>query len=157
MKVKLTEKVRAGAISALDGMRSIVRAEMLTQGEYVENEISNPRRVASLCGGRKHCAVGSLWVGGGIRPKITPGGLIYLPGAEGYLRKDFLRRRPALRTAYNALNEAARDFAEKHDIVLTSFDNGIEGLFENHYGEELTKRDLLAVIAAAKRKVRRAP
>lgn len=154
--MKLTERVRERAISALDGMRSIVRAEMLTQGEYIESEISNPRRLASLCGGRKHCAVGSLWVGGGIRPHVTPGGAVHLPGTSSWEREAFLRRRPALRVAYNALNEAARDFADSHDIALHGFDNGIEGLFENFYGEELTKRDLLAVIAAAKRKVRAA-
>jgi hypothetical protein len=157
---KPTQATKDKAIQALDGMREIVRHEMLTTGTYIEEEISNPRLAKSgaICGGHKHCAIGSLWVGAGIKP-VKQDDCIFLPGADVPSRRDFLKHRPGLKLAYNALNEAASDFMENKEICPAStFDAAIERLFEGCWddGEALTKRDLLGIIAAAKRKVKAA-
>lgn len=153
----MNETTRAKAIAALEGMREIVRREMLTQGIYVDPEVSNPRLVGAICGGRKHCAIGSLWVGGGIKATKEKYG-IALPGTAADERPDFLRHRPGLRAAYDSLNLAAEEFATKHelDLSVNGYKASIESLFEEYYGEELTKRDLLKIISAAKRKVKEA-
>lgn len=153
----MREVTRTKALGALEGMRQIVRREMLARGNYVEDEISNPRLVGALCGGRKHCAVGSLWVGAGVRPRILFGSL-ELPGVLQSHRKRFLRRRPGLRVAYVALNAAAAEFAKRRHLRISDSPHWapIEALFEGYYGSYLTKRDLLSIIAAAKRKVKAA-
>ncbi len=152
------ESTREKALSALDGMREIVRREMLVQGEYVEQYVSEPKFTNALCGGRKHCAIGSLWVGGGVRYERDDFGDVSLPGVLEGFRDDFLRPRHGLRAAYDALNTAAWAFADRHglDLAEMEHDAAIEALFEGWYGNGLTKRDLLAVIAAAKRIVRKA-
>lgn len=153
---KISEATRKQALKALDGMREIVRAEMLIRGEYVEEGISNPARANSLCGGRRHCAVGSLWTGAGVKLR-KKGPFVCLPGVNQHERGDFLLKRHGLRTAYIALNSAAKKFAEKHHIRLdhSSFAAPIEALFEGNYGNHaFEKRELLQVIAAAKREVR---
>jgi hypothetical protein len=157
-----TQATKDKAIQALDGMREIVRHEMLTTGTYIEEEISNPRLAKSgaICGGHKHCAIGSLWVGAGIKP-VKQDTCNFLPGADEVSRPNFLKHRPGLKLAYNALNEAASDFMENKEIwpgPARTFDAAIERLFEGCWddGETLTKRDLLGIIAAAKRKVKAA-
>lgn len=150
----MTNITKNQAIKALEGMRTIVHHEMLMRGAYVDNEISNPRLKGAICGGRKHCAIGSLWVGAGVKPQILPHG-IDLPGTGSEERDEFLRPRHGLRLAYDKLNEAARGFAKDNMIKLRGgeFDADIEQLFEGHYGSTLTKRDMLKIISAAKRKV----
>ena len=160
---KYSEATKAKALAALEGMRQIVRREMLITGTYVDDEVSNPSLTGAICGGRKHCAIGSLWAGGGVKPDITihprwGWESISLPGVSQEQRPEFLRHRPGLRLAYDSLNAAAEAFATKHDLDLEagSFDAAIEGLFEGHYGDRLTKRDLLAIVSAAKRTVAKA-
>lgn len=153
----LSEAIKAKAISALDGMREIARAEMLEPGRYIWVEISNPRRVNAICGGHKTCAIGSLWVGAGIKMDSND----ELPGADQSEREAFLAPRHGLRVAYESLNEAAEAFIAKHpDLrigLAKSFDAPIEQLFEGHYGERrggrLTRGDLLQIISHAKRLV----
>lgn len=157
----MNETTRTKALSALDGMREIVRREMLVVGEYIEPEVSNPRLSNAICGGRKHCAIGSLWAGSGVKAERGEYGLLYLPGSTESERASFLRPRHGLRAAYDALNEAAKAFASRRgwDLSYSEFEAPIEALFEGHYEnaeEPLTKRDLLSVIAAAKRQVKQA-
>lgn len=152
----MNETTRAKALSALEGMREIVRREMLTTGFYVDEEVSNPRLLGALCGGRKHCAIGSLWVGAGIKAKIDEKGVFSLPGTPEWDRNEFLRRRPGLRVAYEQINLAADDFAEKYgyDLEIPPYRAPVEALFETYYENDLTKQDLLKIISAAKRKVK---
>lgn len=153
----ISESTKEKALDSLDGMRQIVRAEMLIQGEYVDDEISNPRRIKSICGGRKHCAIGSLWAGGGVRP-VFRGEMIVMPGVLSFERPTFLRSRHGLRVAYDALNAAARKFADDHGIDLDkdrSHDAEIEELFEGYWEYRIGKRDMLTIIADAKRRVRK--
>lgn len=150
-----SEATRAKALKALDGMREIVRAEMLTAGTYVSSYISNPNRLGSICGGRKHCAIGSLWAGYGVKR----GKYGDMAGTDQDVRAHFLRPRHGLRLAYDALNQAAQEFVTKHDGISPreDFVAPLEALFEGSWDDgDLTKRDLLGIIAAAKRKVRAA-
>lgn len=154
----MNETTRAKALSALDGMREIVRREMLVQGEYVEQDITSPQLSGAICGGRKHCAVGSLWVGAGVKYEKDYDGWITLPGVASFERPDFLRPRHGLRVAYDAINRAAQAFADKNGIDLEEMDltAPIEALFEGHCGNDLTKSDLLKIISAAKREIKAA-
>lgn len=155
-----SESTKVKAIAALEGMRQIVRREMVVAGRYVEDDVSNPRLTKAICGGRKHCAIGSLWAGGGIKARVEDWGHD-LPGADQDERDEFLRHRPALRLAYDSLNAAAETFIAGHgELELdTFFSAPVEALFEGSYGDgdgALTKRDLLAIIATAKRNVAKA-
>lgn len=152
----MNETTRAKALDALEGMRQIVRNKMLITGAYVDEKVSNPRLLGALCGGRKHCAIGSLWAGAGIKAKISDGSAFFLPGTPEWDRKEFLRRRPGLKVAYEQINLAADDFAEKngYDLEISSYGAPLEALFETHYENDLTKQDLLKIISAAKRKVK---
>lgn len=152
----MTESTKAKALDALEGMRQIVRREMVITGSYVEDEISNPNLIGAICGGRKHCAIGSLWAGAGIRPTVNEWS-VHLPGV-GEPREGFLRHRHGLRLAYDSLNAAAQELADRRGLRLeVTWESQAEGLFEGHYdADRLTKRDLLAVIAAAKRRVKAA-
>lgn len=167
---RISETTRAKALKALDGMATIVKAERLERGVYVSDEVVDPRRAGALCQGRNYCAIGSLWVGAGIRPTIgrwvdldeRPRVTVSLPGAalteKG--RAEFMRRRPGLRVAYQALNAAADDYIERRNIdrqelleaVGDDFEASIELLFEGD--EDLGRTELLKIINSAKRKVR---
>lgn len=159
-----SERTRTKALSALDGMRSIVRREMAAPGNYVSNDVIRPELEGALCGGRTHCALGSLWAGYGIKLERTYHDDVFMPGVIECDRPRFLRNRPGLRAAYEALNASAAAFAEKHGMDLREptgrqclvFESAAEHLFEGYYGSSLTKRDLLAVIASAKRKIKAA-
>lgn len=154
----MSPKTKQQAIDALNGMATIVRAEMVEQGIYISEEIVDPDRADAICGGRKACAIGSLWLGGGIKPDILegPSGEIWdvrLPGTEQSDRNDFLHPRHGLRVAYNALNESAEAYMERHNPSLdTQFDAPIERLFE---GGDVQKDDLLKIIRSAKERIRR--
>ena len=163
MPRKISESTKTKALSALDGMRKIVQHEMLARGVYVTEDIENPHlaQAGAICGGRQHCAIGSLWVGGGIKYTFSSYGEITLPGVQQHERKKFLSHRPGLRLAHRALNEAAETFSQKYGLddderADTFFEDPIERLFEGFYGSELTRRDMLNIISAAKRKVKAA-
>jgi hypothetical protein len=154
----MTAKIKEKAIAALEGMAQIARHEMLTQGSYIDTEVSNPRlaKAGAICGGRKHCAIGSLWTGYGV-PLKWIGSYVFLPGVVEAERADFMRNRPALRAAYDALNAAAVSFADRRSLHLDSqWESAAEALFEGHYQVDVDKRDMLRVIASAKRRVRNA-
>lgn len=152
----MNTKTKESALDALEGMRQIVRREMLIAGCYIDDEISNARlaRSEAICGGRKHCAIGSLWAGYGVKPKWR-NGYLYLAGVERDIRNRFTKTRPGLRVALDALNAAANQFAEKNGIrIYGIYNDSIEDLFEGHYGNKLTKRDLLNIISTAKRNIK---
>ena len=162
----VSERTKQQAIDALNGMATIVRAEMIERGEYVSEELVNPNRVGQICGGHRACAVGSLWLGGGIKPDIEKkAGVeiwVDLPGTSPGEREDFLRPRHGLRTAYEALNDAATSYMARHHIAreymsdwAREFDAPIESLFEDEI-IGLSKKDLLGIIKSAKERVRRA-
>ena len=156
------------AVTALDNMKEIVKNDMLEQGVYVTEEVVNEKLAeqGAICGGHRACAVGSLWIGYGIRLE-GPQGEKELPGTndsraydwqsgrrEPSERQEFLRTRPGLRLAYDALNEAADKYVEKReleDYLDNSFDASIEALFEGTYGEKVHRKDMLQIINNAKR------
>lgn len=169
-----SEKTKRQALTALDNMRSIVHNEMLIAGSYIDDEITNEELAAegAVCGGRKHCAIGSLWVAAGVRYTKTEwplygGGVrvtLDLPGVTEPEREDFLRHRPALKLAYDCINASAKAYAEKkglpfrpEDPWLETFDAAVEALFEGNWDEgRIDKKDLLKVISGAKRRVKAA-
>lgn len=154
------------ALDALEGMRQIVDAEMLVHGQYFTDDV-DPLKAANVCGGRKYCAIGSLWAGAGVPIKRMvekdPDGdwdYLALPGVEQEDREGFLRRRPALRAAYNALNDAAFSYALKHGLTnkmrpKAEFEAPVEALFESRK-VTIGRNELLEIIASAKRKVKAA-
>lgn len=151
------------AIETLEGMRQIVKNDMLTRNEYVSQTIVN-RKLAeqgAVCGGRKACAIGSMLLGYGVEPKRDGWGSVSLPGAHS--PKSYSATRPALRAVLNALNAEATAFIENNPKVKQSFnrrrvefDQPIEQLFEGAYGTRLVDRDtMLKLITRAKQRIRR--
>ncbi len=94
-----------------------------------------------------------------------------LPGTSaGASRIAFLKDRPALKLAYDALNDVAQKYVDKNGIDLIevselgAFHGAMERLFESsnsdkRYPEDdplLERDDLLKIIKKAKRKIREA-
>lgn len=148
----MNEKVRAKALDSLDRMAEIVRAEMLETGFYVDPEITRPSRVNAPCGGRKVCAIGALYAAYGAPYKDL------LNEASPTSRTSYMRNRPALRAAYEALNEGARRLAQRRRVWLPdrSLDGDLENLFEVEWNATLDRRSLLGVISSAKRRIKAA-
>jgi hypothetical protein len=124
------------ALDALEGMRQIVRREKIVFGEYCEPGQENPN---TPCGGHRYCAVGSLWVGYGIKPKVHHDpdlGHEYdhaiLPGSGAHRREEFVKNRPGLRLALEHLNASAERVAPAYGVGLedAEFNDAIEVLFE---------------------------
>lgn len=153
------------AVRALDNMKVIVKNDMLEQGVYLTEEVVDPKLAerGAVCGGHKACAVGSLWLGYGIKmqgPKderILPGVYVNTYGSEDLVDRDtFLKSRPGLKLAYDALNEAADKFIDKNDLendLDHSFGAKIEALFEGTYDEKVHRKDMLQIINNAKRNI----
>lgn len=119
------------ALRALAGMRTIIENEMLCHGVYVSDEVEDPEKAGQLCGGRHMCAVGSLWVGGGVKVIIDPTWHdAQLPGTESDDRDDFLKHRPGLRLAYEAMNAAAKEWADAHGVYVVDEDMTYLGYME---------------------------
>lgn len=159
------------AVKALDNMKEIVKNDMLEQGVYITESVVDQRLAeqGAICGGRKACAIGSLYIGYGIRPDIEDG-YAKLPGVDDTRyywtggpnkpseRESFLKTRPGLRLAYDALNDAADKFVEKRDDIDEgdlddTFTASIEALFEGTYGEKVHRKDMLQIINNAKRSI----
>lgn len=165
------ESTKEQALEALTGMATIVKREMLVRGSYVGDRVVNKKLAeeGAICQGRKYCAVGSLWVGAGIKPKVTSFGYARLPGVFEHERDRFITHRPGLKLAYEKVNEAARDYARKNGIedILDRtpkyragpWEAEIEALFESKSrrpGAKVGRPELLQIINSAKRKVRAA-
>lgn len=119
------------APTTLDNMVLIVEAEMLIHLDYVTNEVMDQERErkGAICGGRKACAIGALWLAHGIKPEVwgdDDEAMAQLPGITYDERLSFMLDYPELRKAYDALDSAAE---EKADAIAQR--NGAEriGLF----------------------------
>src|SRR3954470_14749062 len=72
------------ALKALAGMQEIVEHDMLIHGEYATGVVDDELAAeGAICGGRKYCAVGALWVGGGVSMRNDGWGY-KLPGVNAY-------------------------------------------------------------------------
>lgn len=101
----------AKALDTCDGVIEIAKNEMLIPGEYISTDIVDPglKAKGAVCGGHHACLVGSEYLAYGVRINAKD-----FPGFSWYLRKEFMRNRPGLRLAYDAINEAAHRYALKH-------------------------------------------
>ncbi len=124
--------IKQGALNALDGMQQIVEHERLIKGAYVSAYASAPE-LKSLCGERRYCAIGALWIGAGERP-VTKSDEVVLPGIEQREREAFLADRPALGKAYTTLNLAARNYIKRNEISDDDYpfawNSELEAIFE---------------------------
>jgi hypothetical protein len=149
------------ANKALDGLEVIVRNERFVHGEYITQDV-DPMHSGAACKGHKACLLGSLWIGAGVPIKrFAHSRAAFLPGlTDGAPRDEFLRYRPGLRLAFDALNTAAdRRIARlspyKQNLIMVrarglcrEWPSSAEGLFEC---EKLGRTDLLRLIASARK------
>lgn len=146
---------RKSALSALAGMTGIVEVEALVKGMYVSN--TQYPNLPSICDGRHFCAVGSLWAGAGH--KATESNDFMLPGIAQDDREGFLRHRPGLKAAYEALNTAATQYIEQEGLRRDWFDDcddeeftaALESLFEEY--DNVGRPELLDVIEIARKDI----
>jgi len=158
----LTERpAPASATEILERMKDVVRNDMLIRGDYV-TEILDEELAAegSICGGRKACAIGSLWL---AADAVRYHGEAIITSFSPELRWIELRRNEMLREAYDALNRSAHEFAddcgvdlEDNNPIPASQNGEMEALFEME-GDEgsdgdrlLTDRQILDIIENAK-------
>lgn len=111
-----------GAIKALDGFAQVVKNEQIVHGIYVADEVERPdlAEAGAICGGRRACAVGSLWIGAGVPIQVGEsewGISTDLEGVHAEDRPAFLARRPALRLAYETLNATAEELWPKQAVA----------------------------------------
>lgn len=168
----MNQRTRQQALKALEGMEQIVRADMLVHGEYV-TDIEDEKKHAegAICDGRKFCAIGALWMGGGVKllknPGYSPGAWtagdgFALPGVSPTFRDEFLSKRHGLRAAYNALNEVARAWLLRHKryddlgyMAEEVKDLDIEDVFEGDYHDrrQIGRGDMLRFINSARERI----
>lgn len=157
---KISPEMKERVLTTLDGMRAIAKADMMKQSGYI-TDIVNRYRTRSICGGRHACAVGSLWLAAGERPRTGRYGSPVLLGVGQGRRGSFLTRKPVLRHALHFLNEAADEYMRANAIRGNPemWRDSVEALFESHSAKlsgDKRRLAMLAVISAAKRKVRAA-
>lgn len=148
------------ALDALSGMRTIVKKEMALAGEYISDEIDEEKKnTGAICGGHKTCAIGSLWIGYGIKPRRRHGGFLLAYTGQDQRARAY-RKYEGLGLAVGALNDAALAAADRNGYTLADFKDPIEALFEGEeYGRmrtdglTLDKAALLRIIDSAKRRV----
>ncbi len=159
--MKVSDRAREDALAALDGMARIVRRERLIRGDYVSDDF-DPALSGAVCQGLRYCAVGSLWAGAGIKARCYEmndyEAWFELPGVGQYERSEFLRRRPGLRVAFAALNDAASRFIKRHPDIEPDwyYDAPVEALFETEGDQKVGRPELLRIIASAKRQLKQA-
>jgi hypothetical protein len=158
----MNEKRKAKVLEILENMRIIAKADMMEAGMYLSESVVNPGRKHQICRGHKACAIGSLWLAGGVKIKPTIptsrfGENWELPGVDEAGRDEFLRHRHSLRMAHDVLNEASVEYMEKHKLTGSpDFSDPIESLFESdEFTDEERHIAILKIIAAAKRKVKK--
>lgn len=160
----ITANIQTQALDVLDGTSEVVRNEMIRRGVYVSNEIVKPelKEAGSICGGREACAIGAAYLGARVRMLRDFDGDLVMPGVEQDKRTEFLRNRPALRTAIEALNAEADAYIERNDLERhinrgLYYRDSIEALFEakhRYHQRPLVRRDaLLRIIERAKVRV----
>lgn len=152
----------------LDRMASIVDNDMLVRNTYIESLVTRHdlAEAGAICGGRRACAIGALWIAGGLSPS-GPSAFLTAPAPDSYvgdtywvfsdaLRDHYLSDKPGLAAAHAALNEAALAYVDENGTSLpisSSYASAIEELFEEGYDRETGKlidpRELLGVIDVA--------
>lgn len=148
----ITDEVRLDAIRALYGVRLIIHREMFKPEAYISE---TPKVFSSgslsLCNGHTMCAVGSLWIGGGVKPQFV-GGVMTLPSAFPGSRLEIIQRMPGLALAYETMNEVCEKFCIKNDLALDDvcYEGAMEVLFELHGADEKT---MLKLIGQAVKKI----
>lgn len=160
--MSISEATRQKALNTLNGMAEIARSDMMKPGSYVSDKLLVPQRAKAICGGHHACAIGSLWLGGGVKMVTDKWGDAELPGvSDGVIREQFLAPRHGLRTAYNALNDAASDYIDTHQGLNINYQFGasIEALFEGTEDDndpqtsQIGIEAMLAIIDDAKSRV----
>lgn len=165
------------AEETLDRMAEIVRAEMMGNRVYVSGVVRpDLAEKGAICGGRRHCAIGALWVAHGVPYTDYMSDEVALPAVAQSERMGFMATDAELALAHDALGEAADAFAES--IGMASLNLGdcygdgvlyayapsddperytyqsvskIEALFEGIH--RLTKDELLGVVRDARERV----
>jgi hypothetical protein len=131
-------------IEVLDGMEEMVHNEMVQRIGYISLRTYKPElaEAGAICLGHMACAVGSLWLAGGVELSWS-GGLAFLPGTSHTynMRVDWLRVNgyEGIITAYEALETAAAEYVEREGLTIqdTWEDYGaLEGLFESYDDEQ---------------------
>jgi hypothetical protein len=132
------------AAEVLDNMETIVRNEMVQHVGYVTDTVvrHDLAESGSICRGHQACAVGSLWLAGGVEFQEYYG-LLTLPGVEcSYAgRIDWLEANDywGLLEAYEALEAAAQEYLDSNALVVNIGQRAygaLESLFES-YDEEI--------------------
>lgn len=137
--MSIPRDTRKKALSALRGTIQIAENEMTTRGAYIRpNAKPALADTGAVCGGHQACAVGSLFLAGGVPYNIID------TVAARFQRRGFLTKdeNAHLSLAYDYLNDAADDYLDEHGIDredLSSVGAGTaEKLFESsvHRGDE---------------------
>lgn len=166
-KVEVTWQVREGAIKTLNGMKQIARNEMLKPGHYVSGTVEDPElaKKGAVCGGHSACLIGSLYIAGGVKFREVgrtwdEQRIVDLPGVKSGRQKEYMARRPHLRLAWDALNDAAEVYLRKlpqerqEDVREGSkFEGRAETVFENAKIED--RAEQIKLIDGALRRVRK--
>lgn len=136
------------AEETLQRMLVIAEAEMLIRGSYITSDIDLDR-VDAPCGGRQACAVGSLVLAAGFTlsedgkedvredtripwthgPNGRDGQNVWPNG-----RPDFMRRWPETARAYDALNQAAKEYMDDKGLIDDDIDSTHDKSGINTYG-----------------------
>lgn len=127
------------AIGIIERMQEVVHNDMLIRGDYIDsrNVDEKMKESGSICGGHRVCAIGSLWIGAGIKPQNRRAGW-YLPHIT--TRRDAFDEVPGLELAYTMLNKVSTE----HPLWGGVFENNaMEELFE---GTKIPPKELLAVV-----------
>lgn len=145
------------AIDSLNGVIQIAKNEMLQQGLYI-SEVRDEKLAeqGAICGGRNACLVGSLWLGYGIKP-VGDALFPELPGTDDDERRKFIRNRPGLRLALDALNEEA--IKEGGPVPADGyFSDAAEHYFERtlkNRPQPVVKAEVIKLAQRAKRKLQK--
>lgn len=133
----VTQEVKDEALEILRQMGYLARKDKIKRVGYInEADFGNaePVKEVPLCNGFNMCAIGSLWISAGVKPRKDKWGDWGLPGADEDTRSSFINRRPPLKLAYIYLNRVAREYMEKEIPEFEPndcFDAEIEALFES--------------------------
>lgn len=140
---KIKAKDKKAALQALDGIIEIAKNDMLRQGVYLTDEVKNQelKKAGAVCGGKQACLYGSLWVSAGYR-RVGSDRLLY--GVASKKRERYMKDKPALKIASDALEQAAKrrivqlDRESRDDIEYMA-----EMHFNNSFAEAYFESDVV--------------
>lgn len=168
-------QVARQAIRILDGIIQIAENEMLQQGIYV-GPVADEKLAekGSICGGRKACLVGSLFLSAKHAGEIEPPPPRYpwlnayqdlydrWPMSSGDSRESFIADHPAMKLAWDTLSRlAVRDMIDEEFLAPSQTPDpyvNAEMFFEDFLGEDdyLTVRDeVITLCENAQKEIRR--